>query len=448
MVAAVAVVATAVPAQAQQPLREVELGVTTSDGQVLPATLRLPPGATGPAPAIVLVHGAGPGPREDYRAEAEAFARKGIATLAYDKRTDGYSMVQRDYAQLAGDAVAAAGVLRGRPEIQRDGIGFLGISEGGWVAPMAATRDPDAAFVITVGASGVSPLRQQSWAEAVKAEHGGLDGSIVDAFSRTLYRLISGLGMFPEAYHDPAPALRALTVPVLGIWGAKDIQCPPVESAAAFRSLLAASYTLRTFDGAEHALRTTTDGYDRGPDLAPGYPELVASWVGDVAAGHTPPTSAEGTGLQTRTSVEVPPLAWYESVPVQIAALLLMLAGFLGFALSALWRRAGSPWPAWVLAATGTVAALGAPVYLGWLQFTAGGTPTTNGTIDAAPLLAGRPLVWLGLQALAVIAVASGVATAVLLHRRGTGGRVRHGLLLAAGAVFAVWAFHWGLLLP
>ena len=458
LVAVAAMLVGPAPAQAAQSLREIELGVPTSDGLILPATLRLPANAEHPLPAIVLVHGAGPGPREDFRVEAEAFARRGVATLAYDKRTVGYSLVQRDYSRLADDAVAAAALLRGRPEIDPAGVGFLGFSEGGWVAPLAVTRDPAAAFLITVGASGISPLRQQSWAAAVKAEHAGLRGSVVNAYSRTYYRLISGLGMFPEAHYDPGPVLRSLTLPVLAIWGAKDMQSAPVESAAAFRSFLNAAgnrhYTLRTIDGAEHKLHTTTDGYDRGERLAAGYPELVASWTVDAVAGRAPATSVDGVRQQTRTSVEMPPLAWYESVPVQVAALAVMLVGFLGFAIAGCWRRLrgrpGSSWQAWLLAAAGLVAALGAPVFLRWLLVSLGGTPTTNSTADPGwALIAGRPPVWLALQVLSVVAVAAGVATAIQLRRRSTAeGRLRHGLLLAAGAVFVVWAVHWGLLLP
>jgi dienelactone hydrolase len=458
LVAVAAMLVGPAPAQAAQSLREIELGVPTSDGLTLPATLRLPANAEHPLPAIVLVHGAGPGPREDFRVEAEAFARKGVATLAYDKRTVGYSLVQRDYSRLADDAVAAAALLRGRPEIDPAGVGFLGFSEGGWVAPLAVTRDPAAAFLITVGASGISPLRQQSWAAAVKAEHAGLRGSVVNAYSRTYYRLISGLGMFPEAHYDPGPVLRSLTLPVLAIWGAKDMQSAPVESAVAFRSFLNAAgnrhYTLRTIDGAEHKLHTTTDGYDRGERLAAGYPELVASWTVDAVAGRAPATSVDGVRQQTRTSVEMPPLAWYESVPVQAAALAVMLVGFLGFAIAGCWRRLrgrpGSSWHAWVLAAAGLVAALGAPVFLRWLLVSLGGTPTTTSTADPGwPLIAGRPPVWLALQVLSVVAVAAGVATAIQLRRRSTAeGRLRHVLLLAAGAVFVVWAVHWGLLLP
>ncbi|MDN5857226.1 MAG: alpha/beta hydrolase, partial [Pseudonocardia sp.] len=208
-----------------------ELTVTTVDGRRLPATLRLPAHPLPGHPAMVLVTGAGPGRRERLAAEADAFTRAGIATLAYDKRTVGYSLTERSYAQLADDAAAAAALLRTRPGIDPDSVGYWGLSEGGWVAPLAASRDPRAAFLVTVGANGGPPLVQQSWAERIKIEHAGVAGSLVDAYAYTAYRLISGFGMFPEPYYDPGPVLRSLRLPVLGVWGDRDVLTPPVQSS-------------------------------------------------------------------------------------------------------------------------------------------------------------------------------------------------------------------------
>jgi uncharacterized protein len=441
----------AVPAPAE--IVQTELTVTTSDGLVLPATLHVPAGARPGLPGMVLVHGSGPAPREGLRAEAAAFARAGIATLTYDKRTAGYSLTQRSYAQLADDAIAAAALMRGQVEVDPAKVGFWGLSEGGWVAPLAAARDPQTEFLVVVGANGVAPLRQQTWADASGMEHFGVRGSLVDASSRTLYRLICGMGMFPEPYHDPGPPLRALTAPVLGIWGALDRSTPPVESVAAYQDFLEQAgnrhYTLRTIGGAEHALRTSATGYDRGTDLAPGYVDLVGSWVADVAAGRTPPTSVAGTGEQPRPTAEVPPLAWYESVWVQAGALAVMLAGFIGLGLTAAWRRLRgrsvrpAPWSARVLAGAGLVTVLGGLTYLGSLLMSRGGA------LDPGPMIAGRPLLWLALQGLAVVAVGAAVALAVRTWRSGGGGdRPRTALLLVAGAVFVPWAAYWGLLLP
>ena len=454
------------PQQAGVAIQETELTVPTADGLTLPATLRTPVGGAPGGPALVLVHGAGVGPREKYRAEAEAFARAGVVTLAYDKRTVGYSLTERSYSQLADDANAAADVLRSQPGVDPDAVGLLGISEGGWVAPLAASRAPETAFVVVVGGNGLGPLRQQTWAEAVKVEAAGVEGSLVDAASSGMYRLINDMGMFPEPYYDPAPVLQSLRMPVLGVWGALDRSTPPVETVAAFRENLDRAgnqhYTLRTFDAAEHSLRATTTGFEEGADFAPGYVELVGEWTADVAAGTPAPTSVTGTGLQTRDSVEVPPAAWYESAPAHGVALLVMVIGFAGFGLVAAARTArrvirrpqtdgslaAAPVAARVIAVTGLAAVVGTMAYLATLTIVRGGH-----TIDPGPLVAGRTLPWLGLQVLAVATVIAGIVLVAQWWRgrevrRGAVERVRLGLLLAAGAVFVPWSLYWGLLLP
>ncbi len=466
------VVAGAGPAGAQEApgapgIRSVELTVRTADGLVLPATLRTPADAGPGGPALVLVHGSGPGRREQYRQEAEAYVRAGVTTLTYDKRTVGYSQFERSYSQLADDALAAADVLRAQPGVDPAAVGLLGLSEGGWVAPLAASRDPGTAFLVVVGANGVEPLRQQVWSEALKTESAGVRGSLVDAASSGVFRLVDSMGMFPEARHDPVPVLRSLTLPVLGVWGALDRSTPPVESVAVFRAELDRAgnrhAVLRTIAGAEHSLRTTVDGYTEGPDLAPGYPELVGRWTAAVAAGRAPLGSVAGVGDQPRPTAPVPPSAWYESAPAHGVALGLLLAGFAGFGLVATVRRSArtgrgpepAPVAARVLAAAGLVAVLGTLSYLTVLTATRGGR-----TVDPGPLLAGRPLPWLALQALAVVTVVAAVRLAAGLVRdrarvssgpgavRSGGERLRPAALLVAAAVFVPWALHWGLLLP
>jgi dienelactone hydrolase len=444
------------PALDPQPPQR-ELTIATIDGQRLPATLRLPVHPLPGRPAMVLVSGAGPTKRGHVTAEAEAFTRAGIATLVYDKRTAGYSLTARSYSQLADDATAAAAVLRAQPGIDPDRVGYWGLSEGGWVAPLATTRDPRAAFLVTVGANGGSPLAQQSWAERIKIEHAGVAGSLVDAYAYTAYRLISGFGMFPEPYFDPTPVLRSLRLPVLGIWGDRDILTPPVESSTAFRAGLDAAgnphYTLRTIAGADHTVRTSVGGWDRGADLAPGYVDLVASWTSDAAAGHAPPPSVAGDPQQPRPTIAVPPLRWYESVPAQVAAFLLMVAGFAGFGAAAAVRRLRgrrgprAPLSARLLAGAGLAAVVGWPLYIGTMIAGSGGSPGRNGVVGTGTLIAGRPLPWLALQLVAVVAVGA-LAITALRHRPAAGDRARTGALLGAGTVFAVWAAWAGLLVP
>jgi acetyl esterase/lipase len=109
-------------------------------------------------PAVVFVHGAGGGSRSAFIAQAEFLAGAGVVALVYDKRAVGYSFVNRDFELLADDALAAVRLLRERAEVDPARVGLWGVSEGGWVVPIAASRSASVAFAILVSAPNVSPL--------------------------------------------------------------------------------------------------------------------------------------------------------------------------------------------------------------------------------------------------------------------------------------------------
>jgi dienelactone hydrolase len=399
----------------------------TNGGVTLHGTVVAPPGGT-KLPGLVMVDGSGEHSRNDHRVEAEAFARQGIATLVYDKRTEGYSQFERSYSTLADDALAAVEVLRKRPEVDPARVGVWGLSEGGWVAPLAASKAPEhVAFVITLGANGVEPSRQQAWAIENQLRRLGMDGSTVRMASSTMMRQLVGGGVFPEAHYDPVPVLKSLRQPVLGLWGAKDVLTPPGEAVRIFQESLA-HYTLRVFPDAQHQLRRTTDGFDKLPGYAPGYLELVGTWVHDLPAR----SSADAPPAQDRSSFLITSLSWYESTWPQLAVLVFLL---LAFGFYPLFRRGPSAASARWLTATGLLAVLGFLVVDVLIQVTMGK--------GLGPVAAGRPLSWLALQLVALGAVAATIGTAVAWWRHRT---PRLGVLLAGGVVFVPWAIYWGLL--
>jgi dienelactone hydrolase len=411
-------------------------------------------------PGIVLVGGAGTGtPRTKLMGEAVEFARRGMAVLIYDKRSVGYSLFKRSYSQLADDALGAVAALRSQPRVDPAKVGIWGLSEGGWVAPLAASRSRDIAFVVLVGANGLAPLRQQTWAVAAGLRKAGVSGSLVDRAELNMYRTIADGGLFPEPYYDPEPVIAAVRQPVLAIWGTDDLLTPPKESPPVFARELAkggnSHYEFRFFPDADHAAHQTPDGgVTRLPGLAPGYADLVGSWVGDVTSGRLPSGRTVGPApTQASLTVPVDPPAWWGSASIQVAALIMLVVAFAAYPLVALARRlrGRSRAPvatraARVVSAGGLVAVLGTFSYLFYLVMTGGKLAATG------PVVAGRPLIWLALQAAAAATAVATVLTALAWRRaRGTGSRgerVRIGLLLAGGAVLIPWALYWGLLLP
>ncbi|MCP4593063.1 MAG: alpha/beta hydrolase, partial [bacterium] len=134
------------------------------DGIRLAGSLTLPQGP-GPFPAVVLVHGSGPGTRDldigghrPFRVLADYLSRRDVAVLRYDKRGVGQSegrLEPYDLERITQDALAGVSFLKAHEAINTERIGALGISQGGMIVPMMATRSPDMAFIVVLSGPGV-----------------------------------------------------------------------------------------------------------------------------------------------------------------------------------------------------------------------------------------------------------------------------------------------------
>ncbi|MFC7761217.1 alpha/beta fold hydrolase [Catellatospora bangladeshensis] len=192
----------------------------------------------------------------------------------------------------------------------------------------------------------------------------GVTGALADTLSDRLYRLANDAGMFAQADHDPAPALSALTKPVLAVYGTADTQVPPAESAAELRRTVTAPLTVRFLPGAGHTLRVLDEDGMYTDTLFPGYAEIVGEWVRAVAAGNVPPAHADPAPGQAALSSSLAPSAWWESWPAQLTVLAVLLVTFLAYPVIAAARRfrrrtVEVTRPARVLAGVGVLAVLG-----------------------------------------------------------------------------------------
>jgi uncharacterized protein len=304
----------------------------TSGSVVLAGTLILPEG-TGRHPAVVLFHGSGPQSRD--LITARWFGAHGIAALAYDKRGVGEStgnFRSVPFMELTGDGLAGVEYLKTRKEIDARHVGVWGLSQGGWLGPLAASRSSDVSFVIAVSGPGVSPGDQMIFFYGKELEADGLserDVQEASALRRDVWHYLSsgegyakakaelkaaqerswylavkmqrddlfaplqtpeevarpgspGARWFKkEAIYDPLPALEALRVPTLFVFGDHDRLVPVEESIAIIRRVQTNdtrhAFTIRVLGNVDHGMNSLTG--DRSGEPSAEYLETMKEWL-------------------------------------------------------------------------------------------------------------------------------------------------------------------------
>ncbi|MEU8246157.1 prolyl oligopeptidase family serine peptidase [Nonomuraea sp. NPDC048916] len=291
------------PVVAVDPISREEISVP-AEGQHLYGTVRAPL-TPGRHPALVFVSGSGNGSRTEFTPQAEFLAKAGVVTLAFDKRTVGYNFRDRDFGLLADDALRMVEHLAKRPDVDPARIGLWAVSEGGWVAPIAAAKSSAVGFTVLVSSPNVSPLRQVAWALNEQLLRLRAPIGVRDLLTRAM----GGIG-FDFLRYDAMPALRRMRQPVLALYGATDPSIPFVESTRALTTALAEAgndqYTIRFMARADHAMRVN------GGDFAPGYLETLTNWITDLPGTAAPGVRMAGTTpVQRFEASDVPAAPWY-----------------------------------------------------------------------------------------------------------------------------------------
>ncbi|GAA3297478.1 alpha/beta hydrolase [Dactylosporangium vinaceum] len=415
---------------------------TGSGGVVLHGTVRTPPGANGRHPAMVMLEGAGNRGRDYLRTEAEVFARRGIVTLIYDKRTEGYSLLHRDYSVLADDALAGLQLLRSRPDVDPAQLGMWALSEGAWVAPIAANRSDDVKFLITVGAVGTTPAAQTAWGYDQYLRHAGVADAVSRALRMDVLPAAIAAGLFPEDDFDGVPQWRRVRQPVLAEWGELDRDSVPAQSRQIIGDALVAGgnsrYQSRIVPGTNHNLHTTrAEGFDRQPEMPDDYGAVETAWIESGRISEV--TVAPASDSAADPVVAAP---WYHRPVALTVMTVLLLAGFLVAPIRRREGRTGAVWPVRTLAVVGPVAMVGTVGYLMFLLASAGKV--------IGPVVLGRPIPWLALELLTIGTAAAGITAAVSWWRSGRSrrGRVRLGMAVGAAVLLVPWVASWGLLAP
>ena len=281
-------------------------------GEVTLAASYSPAGET----AVVALHGAGEGTRDSslYSHLHELLPPAGIGVVTFDRRGEGESTGDSSRGRFelqAEDALAVVDAVDARR------VGLWGISQGGWVAPLAAAASDAVAFLVLVASTGVTPSEQMMYAVERQLRLAGYGDDVVGRALDLRRRFESwihtrapdpdeqlaadlwdgvdepwwGQVFLPPALldeesrrlwieemdFDPRPIFERTQVPTLLFYGAADSWTPVDPSVQAWRDARGDEVEIVVADDAEHDL-TLPDG-----TLAPEYRRTLVDWVVDQA---------------------------------------------------------------------------------------------------------------------------------------------------------------------
>lgn len=235
------------------------------------AGLLFVPEGEGPLPAAVIIHGSGTSQRDNrwYLTLTQYLQENGIAVLLPDKRgSEGSEGNWRTASleDLATDTTAAITYLKNQEDIAISGIGVIGLSQGGHIAPIVADHVQDLAFLVNI-VGGVLPMHDLLlYEETHNLREVGILPGIADILARISAWSIINLRQksFWDAIgnFDPVPYWQRLSVDSLVLYGENDTNVPSLESADVLRSLGNPHIDVSIYKCSGHALESPPDEGD------------------------------------------------------------------------------------------------------------------------------------------------------------------------------------------
>ena len=326
------------------------------DGAAIAGTLTIPD-SDGPHPVVLFITGSGAQDRDETIAGHKPFwviaddlARRGVASLRVDDRgvggSGGDTLATTSDTNIR-DILAGVAYLKSQPEIDPKKIGLIGHSEGAWLAPMAAARSSDVAFLVLLAPPGVTgrelllmqrdrirktvgvPDEQLALEHAKHAalldavERGAPDGEIDDALRQLALTERAGAPdaeqyaehivktqgpMVRSAWFrdvlrlDSRPALRKLRIPVLAMIGSLDLQVPADPNLNEIRGALDSAgnthATVVLMPDLNHLLQRARKGLMSEylmiqQTISPDALNRIGKWVAGVTHAHPPDGDAD-----------------------------------------------------------------------------------------------------------------------------------------------------------
>lgn len=207
------------------------------------AGMMIIPDGEGPFPVAVVIYGSGESKRDSkwYLTIAEHLSSNGIAVLLPDKR--GSEKSEGDwktsgFTDLADDTIGAIEFIKSQKQFDYSYIGIIGMSQGGWIAPIVASKSKDVSFVVNM--SGPSTTTDEQILHEMI--YGIADYTYV-TIARIIAPIVAGITKRSEYIakyilgFDPVLYWKKVGAPVFVAYGENDPNVPVEESISIFQGL-------------------------------------------------------------------------------------------------------------------------------------------------------------------------------------------------------------------
>jgi len=237
------------------------------------------PHSQGAFPLLIFVHGDGRGTKTMYAPLVSRFLDTGIACFCSDKPgygdsrgkfTRGKILAQR--AQIVADSIQ---LLKKHKNILAGKIGLWGISQAGWVMPLAMKKNKDIAFMIVVNGGACDSISQSAfqlrenlmcegyekkralelekyYIKMMKAQKYEVYlENVRPLIKESLVREMGFVWKEPwprdrwqanppdgEAFFNPLGLVKEMKIPILAMFGAKDTLCPPLTGSRDYKKVI------------------------------------------------------------------------------------------------------------------------------------------------------------------------------------------------------------------
>lgn len=295
------------------------------------------PSADGECPVVIMVHGDGRATSTQggwYFPMMERLLKAGYACFSYDKPGYGRSTgefsrkrLRHERAEILVDAIK---LLKNNPAVDASRIGVWGISQAGYVIPLALTVTDDIAFMIAVSCPGEDGIGQTAYLvgqQVLCAGYSEEEARRMDQLfticckapgyneyaqaARQLvenpavpHNMVSGvlpeeewspLDSSDEGFFNPIEVIGHTKIPVLAFFGEKDTQCDPYQGKGAYEEALRKAgnpnFRVELIPGADHGMvlcetgcmkETRQRSRSEWRNFAPAYLDLMERWLKDL----------------------------------------------------------------------------------------------------------------------------------------------------------------------